>query len=585
MSLAQYDNPVKWRYKIPTSIVLAILSFLTSFSLASDHRDLFFEDLYIKPLNDGKLFAHFQFKTIYRKDIGSLRWENNFQLFPLSIAELVASADLDELHFSLTKGNWNSHDWGYLSSSSPPGAQIRVQLSRYNESPDRSWRRLINSLAGKFCTSLVSADEKTLVKTRIAFRHNFSSLPNSTRQHLYANLPEGTFCTENLTPWKKLLPCHSSSGLASLLNAVNILKSSYSSLSIDIEPLSNISDSSDSVQLTQLLTVVFNPLLLFEGKQTWSLSKLFGNNIHYKCPVASHSRIHVDITNLDQSAKLYPNSYVEHKVVRKISTSSAETRTYAVYDINSILGNSTQMNKAQFNLGIKQNQLFKRTSESIKYKTPIDLKTHVAGLNGREGTIVANIANNHDQPVRVNYMDVLPYFLRVYLHTLTIRTSSRQELRPDQLNFALSKDVTPTLIELSMVIPPASSAQISYEFERAFLRWTDYKPDANKGILIGSAMVSFSFEPRLQHLAFPIKAMDSDTELKIHDPEIQVVYAKPLLIILPMPDLSMPYNVICLVCTVVVIAIGQLHNMTTTKPMIRVKKQRTEKVEEKDVIG
>ena len=32
---------------------------------------------------------------------------------------------------------------------------------------------------------------------------------------------------------------------------------------------------------------------------------------------------------------------------------------------------------------------------------------------------------------------------------------------------------------------------------------------------------------------------------------------------LPTPDFSMPYNVICLACTVVAIAFGSLHNLTT----------------------
>ena len=32
---------------------------------------------------------------------------------------------------------------------------------------------------------------------------------------------------------------------------------------------------------------------------------------------------------------------------------------------------------------------------------------------------------------------------------------------------------------------------------------------------------------------------------------------------LPTPDFSMPYNVICLTCTVVALAFGPLHNITT----------------------
>ena len=38
-----------------------------------------------------------------------------------------------------------------------------------------------------------------------------------------------------------------------------------------------------------------------------------------------------------------------------------------------------------------------------------------------------------------------------------------------------------------------------------------------------------------------------------------------LIITLPTPDFSMPYNVICLACTVVALAFGPLHNITTKR--------------------
>lgn len=38
-----------------------------------------------------------------------------------------------------------------------------------------------------------------------------------------------------------------------------------------------------------------------------------------------------------------------------------------------------------------------------------------------------------------------------------------------------------------------------------------------------------------------------------------------ILVSLPTPDFSMPYNVICLACTVVALAFGPLHNITTKR--------------------
>lgn len=43
------------------------------------------------------------------------------------------------------------------------------------------------------------------------------------------------------------------------------------------------------------------------------------------------------------------------------------------------------------------------------------------------------------------------------------------------------------------------------------------------------------------------------------------LHTESLLVILPTPDFSMPYNVICLACTVVAIAFGSIHNLTTRR--------------------
>ena len=58
-------------------------------------------------------------------------------------------------------------------------------------------------------------------------------------------------------------------------------------------------------------------------------------------------------------------------------------------------------------------------------------------------------------------------------------------------------------------------------------------------------------------LFYSIKDESSKFFLRLHT-ESLVVY-------LPTPDFSMPYNVICLACTVVAIAFGSLHNLTTRR--------------------
>ena len=552
----------------------------TATNLQTKDHDKFHEDLYLKPLADGKLFAHFQFTTFYRKNVKDLKWENKIEILPLSIIDLVATTDLQELHFSLTKGNWDNKNWGYQVRSSPPGAQIRAQFSRHNENPNKSWSRLTNLLAAKFCASLTSADEKTLAPTKLAFQQQSSSSTNSTTQKVYySHLPEETLCTENLTPWKKLLPCYTSSGLASLLNAVQLFKSSHSSLSIDLSSTKCTFDDKTSVsnceqvQLIQSISVVFNPLQQFEGKQTWSIAKIFGNQIQGQCSLSSKSQVHVDISQLDDENKLYPKN--SKQLVLNLKSSSSWLK-YATFEV--------EAPQQTLNIGIKQSQLFKRPAFSSRPTIPVLVRTQIAGLAGPEGTLVATLTNKLNQPIRVTYLDVVPYFLRVYLHTLIIRTKSGQEIKPDKLNFDLSKEKTPTLIELSINLPANSETQVSYDFERVFLRWTDFRPDANKGVLLSSTMIAFSNRFVTDHLVLPLCATYGDVrqiagtnssyEFVNSDDELLRVYARPLLVILPTPDFSMPYNVLCLVCTVLVTAFGPIHNMTTRRPVIMTLKNK-----------
>lgn len=52
-----------------------------------------------------------------------------------------------------------------------------------------------------------------------------------------------------------------------------------------------------------------------------------------------------------------------------------------------------------------------------------------------------------------------------------------------------------------------------------------------------------------------------------------------LLISLPTPDFSMPYNVICLACTAVALAFGPLHNICTKRLVLKhIEKDWKEKI-------
>lgn len=99
------------------------------------------------------------------------------------------------------------------------------------------WQGLRNALAGLFCASLGSLDEQRTTSPSRAFFPQ-GSLPNwsgnETHQLRHASLPSEHVCTENLTPFLKLLPCKSLSGIASLLNPHRVFDADWHGMGVHV---------------------------------------------------------------------------------------------------------------------------------------------------------------------------------------------------------------------------------------------------------------------------------------------------------------------------------------------------------------
>jgi Gpi16 subunit, GPI transamidase component. len=76
-------------------------------------------------------------------------------------------------------------------------------------SVDKTWRELAGALSGLLCVSLNFIDSSNSLNPEFTFRPTgIVSSPAANSSYLrYSTLPREIVCTENLTPWKKLLPC------------------------------------------------------------------------------------------------------------------------------------------------------------------------------------------------------------------------------------------------------------------------------------------------------------------------------------------------------------------------------------------
>ena len=84
----------------------------------------------------------------------------------------------------------------------------------------------------------------------------------------------------------------------------------------------------------------------------------------------------------------------------------------------------------------------------------------------------------------------------------------------------------PTLIEADLTLPKNRTTKIILDVDKAYMRYTDYPPDAHRGFDVPSGIVLL---------------------LEDNAPATRI-YTTSTLLDMPTPDFSMPYNVIIMTC-------------------------------------
>jgi phosphatidylinositol glycan class T len=153
----------------------------------------------------------------------------------------------------------------------------------------------------------------------------------------------------------------------------------------------------------------------------------------------------------------------------------------------------------------------------------------------------ATLKNPHPYAQTIVYLETLPWFLRPYMHTLAIQHGTIEKM---YYTPALDRK-RGTHLELVIKVPALSTVELNYDFEKAILRYTEYPPDANRGFDVAPAV---------------IRVLSTNT-VATDALEDEYLRTTSLLLSLPTPDFSMPYNVIILTSTVIALGFGSIFNM------------------------
>lgn len=211
----------------------------------------------------------------------------------------------------------------------------------------------------------------------------------------------------------------------------------------------------------------------------------------------------------------------------------------------------------------------KQQPVAIFQKPPLFVRRFLLGVGQERGQISTKISNQHWAPLNVIVHENIPWFVPMYLHTLQIRDDrTGQEIATTVLHYIPGvRRERPNHLELAFTIPTRTTVTVSFRVDFIFLKWLEYPPDANHGHYIGAATITAQLPVARNYTSTPVDGYlfrDSFNASRAAGYVVQL-RTESLLILLPTPDFSMPYNVICLACTVVALAFGPIHNMSTKR--------------------
>ncbi|KAL9938179.1 hypothetical protein V8E36_002802 [Tilletia maclaganii] len=336
----------------------------------------------------------------------------------------------------------------------PPGSVLaQGEGPNAHDHARLSWRKLTSALAGLFCASL-----DTTLSPRVALKPSDPNLFSSSSARsptqgnesllLHAFAPSESICTENLTPFLKLLPCRSASaGLAQLLSPHALFSSAYHSLSVHVIKI-DLADGAErwKVQLrVQAVYTAAKARLKGREAEELVLQPLFSRNITQACPLAASSNVYIprpprrsdsqpvddddddeaevpdeDVFLLDADAS---QSYEQPSwpVLHTIEPDSPRRRRSSLPHKRRSWRASPHTSSFS-DIALRGLALAYDLSDPVPSESPaLEIyRTHTSAHPTR-GTFTLTLTNYHQsEPVRARYYDELPWWMQAWMHTLRV---------------------------------------------------------------------------------------------------------------------------------------------------------------------
>eukprot|EP00474_Spongospora_subterranea_P003024 CRZ03482.1 hypothetical protein [Spongospora subterranea] len=394
------DLAARTRRWITQQMILIAIALLAAIApvLAFDDGEQFRERLLIRPLPDHNVLLHFDFNMTIDRLLDPD--DEHYRFFPKSIAQIITKHQVGEFVLKLTQGRWRYAHWGLPVVPAPTGAELIAWVHRHDSDPtvgSQRWSGVQQSLSGMLCASLQQLGKnvhtcRRVPDSAIAPESRPVFVNTSTHETFYGVLPREAVCTENLTPWAKLLPCRTRGGLGRLLSPLDLHDASYHSMGIHVYSETNANNEQRTIARF-FLSVVLDPTYLYRSK-VWSLRSLLPHaTLPMQCsPVSTECEVHFDAVNAINANGATPG----------LTTPVPIRRT----------GNVLVFDPTDFDLSFDPGHEY--LAKFPVRDTPIVVQRYATGRGLQSGGIVNTVVNSGSVARNVTLFDTLPCFVWIW---------------------------------------------------------------------------------------------------------------------------------------------------------------------------
>ncbi|XP_015575968.1 GPI transamidase component PIG-T isoform X2 [Ricinus communis] len=496
------------------------------------------------------------------------------------------------MELSFTQGRWNYESWGGFdpissTNAKPPGVELWAVFDVPHDQVDASWKSLTHTLSGLFCASINFLESSSLYA---APEWSFRPATGNIR---YGMLPREAVCTENLTPWLKLLPCRDKAGISALMDRPSLYRGFYHSQRLHLTSNKSGPEGKNSgIILEQSLTIVLQPYSYSSAKNfqpSWSLSSILGRKITGSCDLAKSSNVYLQFeSNLVTELKKIENNGVVDIASGGIWGPGFELSVKPDMVFEEENSRHRKGSSVFYKFSVDKYSDSQPFDLGLTWKYPVTWSCEQAPLHasrflmgsGNERGAIAILLKSTDisdaslgtscatggNKLRVDVFQVVPWYVKVYYHTLQLFVNDQPKAVGDfivKIHVSPSKDkISPGVMEMVLQLPcDVKSATLTLEFDKGFLHIDEYPPDANQGFDIPSAAISFPNFYTSKIFPSNCSVEKSPMLSKFQEKNPVLAYTEVLLVPLTTPDFSMPYNVITITCTVFALYFGSLLNV------------------------